>query len=83
MRQFELGWYDYAAANIPDVLKEIAESGDLSDDAKSKLDEAANGYKQTAGMTVCGRLGRLRSGLMTRESGRTWTSGLCPRHATG
>ena len=54
VRQFELGWYDYAAANIPDVLKEIAESGDLSDDAKSKLDEAANGYKQTAGMTVAG-----------------------------
>ena len=54
VRQFESGWYDYAAANIPDVLKEIAESGDLSDDTKEKLGEAAKGYKQTATMTVAG-----------------------------
>ena len=54
VRQFESGWYDYAAANVPDVLKEIAESGDLSDDAKAKLDEAAKGYKQTADMAVAG-----------------------------
>ena len=47
-------WYDYAAANIPDVLKEIAVSGDLSDDTKEKLGEAAKGYKQTATMTVAG-----------------------------
>ena len=52
VRQFESGWYDYAAANVPDVLKGIAESGDLSDDAREKLDEAAKGYKQTAGAAV-------------------------------
>ena len=48
VRAFELGWYDYVAANLPDVLKEIAESGDLSDESKSKLDDAVKGFKQTA-----------------------------------
>ena len=47
VREFEAQWHDYAAANIPDVLKSIAESGDLSDDDKAKLDEAAAGFKQT------------------------------------
>ena len=45
---FEAGWHEYAAANIPSVLQEIASSGDLSDEASKKLDEAAAGYKQTA-----------------------------------
>ncbi len=45
---FESGWHEYAAANIPDVLQEIASSDDLSDEAGKKLDEAAAGYKQTA-----------------------------------
>ncbi len=45
---FEVGWHEYAAANIPDVLEGIASSGDLSDEATAKLDEAAAGYKQTA-----------------------------------
>ena len=45
---FEAGWHEYAAANIPDVLEGIASSGDLSDEATAKLDEAATGYKQTA-----------------------------------
>ncbi|MCH7733755.1 MAG: F0F1 ATP synthase subunit alpha [Chloroflexi bacterium] len=47
---FESGWHEYAAANIPDVLGEIASSGDLSDEAGKKLDEAAAAYKQTAGL---------------------------------
>jgi F-type H+-transporting ATPase subunit alpha len=47
VRPFEAAWYDYAAANIPDVLKEIAESGQLSDGAKAKLDEAVKAFKQT------------------------------------
>jgi F-type H+-transporting ATPase subunit alpha len=45
---FEAGWHEYAAANIPDVLKEIAETGDLNDDSQKKLEDAVAGYKQTA-----------------------------------
>lgn len=45
---FESGWHEYAAANIPDVLEGIASSGELSDEASKKLDEASAGYKQTA-----------------------------------
>ena len=48
--RYEAGWHEYAAANIPDVLKDIAESGTMSDDARGKLDEAAIAYKQTAGI---------------------------------
>ena len=47
VREFEAQWHDYAAANLPDVLKSIAESGDLGDDDKAKLDEAAAAFKQT------------------------------------
>ena len=47
VRAFELAWYDYASANVPDVLKSIAESGELGDDDKVKLDEAVKGFKQT------------------------------------
>ncbi len=46
---FETRWHEYAAANVPDVLQGIAESGELSDDAASKLSEAAAGFKQAAG----------------------------------
>jgi F-type H+-transporting ATPase subunit alpha len=47
---FEQGWYDYAAANIPDVLKTIAEKLELSDDGRKRLDEAGKAFKQTANL---------------------------------
>lgn len=47
VRAFESAWYDYVSANIPDVLKSIAESGKLEDEDKAKLDEAVKGFKQT------------------------------------
>ncbi len=50
VRDFEAQWHDYAAANIPDVLKSIAESGDISDETKAKLDEAVAGFKQTVSL---------------------------------
>ena len=50
VREFEAQWHDYAAANIPDVLKSIAESGDVTDDDKAKLDEAAAAFKQTVSL---------------------------------
>jgi F-type H+-transporting ATPase subunit alpha len=50
VRDFEAQWHDYVAANLPDVLKSIAESGDLSDDDKAKLDEAVVAFKQTVNL---------------------------------
>ena len=50
VRAWEAQWHDYAAANIPDVLKSIAESGDLGDDDKTKLDEAVAAFKQTVSL---------------------------------
>jgi len=47
VRAFEAAWYDYVTANLPDVLKSIAESGELSDDSRAKLSEAVKGFKQT------------------------------------
>lgn len=47
VRAFEAAWYDYVSANLPDVLKSISESGELSDGDKEKLDEAVKGFKQT------------------------------------
>ncbi|MDP6824028.1 MAG: F0F1 ATP synthase subunit alpha [Dehalococcoidia bacterium] len=45
--EFEAGWHEYTAANIPDVLGEIAETGQLSDESRTKLSEAAAAFKQT------------------------------------
>lgn len=47
VRAFENAWYDYVSANLPDVLKSIAETGKLGDDDKAKLDDAVKGFKQT------------------------------------
>ena len=47
IRAFEAQWHDYAAANLPDVLKSIKDSGLLSDENKAKLDEAVAAFKQT------------------------------------
>lgn len=44
---FEAGWHQYTAANVPDVLAQISESGELSDDSRTKLSEAAGAFKQT------------------------------------
>src|SRR5690606_510913 len=45
--EFESRWYEYAAANIPDVLRDIAETGNLTDETQAKLDEAIKAFKQT------------------------------------
>jgi F-type H+-transporting ATPase subunit alpha len=45
--EFEAGWHEYTAANIPDVLGAIAESGELSDEQRTRLSEAAVAFKQT------------------------------------
>ena len=50
VRDFEAQWHDYVAANIPDVLKSMAESGDITDDNKAKLDEAVAAFKQTVSL---------------------------------
>jgi F-type H+-transporting ATPase subunit alpha len=47
--EFETGWYDFIAANIPDVMKDISESGELSDDSMKKMDGAIKTYKGTFG----------------------------------
>jgi F-type H+-transporting ATPase subunit alpha len=45
--EFEVGWHEYTAANMPEVLAEISETGELSDDSRTKLSEAAAAFKQT------------------------------------
>ena len=47
VRAFEAAWYDYVSANLPDVLKSIAESGELGEADGAKLAEAVKGFKQT------------------------------------
>ena len=48
VRDFEVQWYDYLAANLPELLAEINESGELSDEADSRLKDAVGAFKQTA-----------------------------------
>ncbi|MBT3555233.1 MAG: F0F1 ATP synthase subunit alpha [Chloroflexi bacterium] len=50
VRAWEAQWHDYAAANLPEVLKSIAASGELSDDDKVKLDEAVVAFQQTVSL---------------------------------
>jgi F-type H+-transporting ATPase subunit alpha len=50
VRSFEAQWHDYVSANLPDALKEIADSGELSDDNAKKLDEAVAAFKQTVSL---------------------------------
>ncbi|MBM3958627.1 MAG: F0F1 ATP synthase subunit alpha [SAR202 cluster bacterium] len=47
IRATEDAWHEYASANIPDVLKGIAETNQLSDDQRGKLDAAATAFKAT------------------------------------
>jgi F-type H+-transporting ATPase subunit alpha len=49
--EFEAAWHAYAAANIPDTLKAIAETGELSDESRAQLDEAAAAARQSGGFT--------------------------------
>ena len=44
---FESAWYEYAEMNVPGVLKDIRESGALSEESQKRLDEAVAAYKQT------------------------------------
>jgi F-type H+-transporting ATPase subunit alpha len=50
VRAWEAQWHDYAAANLPEVLKSIAASGELSDDDKVNLDEAVVAFQQTVSL---------------------------------
>jgi F-type H+-transporting ATPase subunit alpha len=50
VRSWEAQWHDYSSANLPDVLKSIAASGELSDDSKAKLDEAVVAFQQTVSL---------------------------------
>ena len=50
VRAWEAQWHDYAAANLPEVLKSIAASGELSDDDKVKLNEAVVAFQQTVSL---------------------------------
>ena len=50
VKSFESQWHDYVSANLPDALKEIADSGELSDDNAKKLDEAVAAFKQTVSL---------------------------------
>lgn len=47
IRSAEDAWHEYASANIPDVLKGIAETKQLSDEQRAKLDAAAKSFKAT------------------------------------
>ena len=49
---FEAQWYDYMAANLPDVLSAISDTGELSDENGDRLMEAVTAFKQTAGLVA-------------------------------
>jgi len=49
VKEFELGWYDYAESNMSEVLNSIKSSGDLSDDAKKTISEISSKYKKSMG----------------------------------
>ena len=49
MKEFELGWYDYAESNLSEVLNTIKSSGDLDDDSKKTISEISSKYKKSMG----------------------------------
>ena len=49
VKEFEMGWYDYAESNMSEVLNSIKSSGDLSDDAKKTISEISSKYKKSMG----------------------------------
>ena len=52
VREFESNWYDYVAANMPELLAEINESGELSDESGERLMEAVSAFKQTSDLVA-------------------------------
>ena len=49
VKEFEMGWYDYAESNMSEVLSTIKSSGELSDDAKKTVSEISSKYKKSMG----------------------------------
>ncbi len=49
VKEFEMGWYDYAESNMSEVLNTIKSSGELSDDAKKTISEISSKYKKSMG----------------------------------
>jgi F-type H+-transporting ATPase subunit alpha len=49
VKEFEMGWYDYAESNMSEVLSTIKSSGELSDDAKKTISEISSKYKKSMG----------------------------------
>lgn len=47
VREFELGLYDYADNNYPQVLKDIKEKGELTDELNEQLTQLIKDYKDT------------------------------------
>ena len=52
IQEFESQFYDYMAANLPELLAEINESGELSDEAAGQLMDAVEAFKQTADLAA-------------------------------
>jgi len=49
VKEFELGWYDYAESNLSEVLNTIKSSGNLDDDSKKTISEISSKYKKSMG----------------------------------
>jgi F-type H+-transporting ATPase subunit alpha len=49
VKEFEMGWYDYAESNMSEVLNTIKSSGELSDDAKKTISAISSKYKKSMG----------------------------------
>ena len=45
VRDFESQWYDYMAANMPELLANISETGELTDEAAGQLMDAVSGVQ--------------------------------------
>jgi F-type H+-transporting ATPase subunit alpha len=52
VKEFEMGWYDYAESNMSEVLNTIKSSGELSDDAKKTISEISSKYKNSMGFII-------------------------------
>jgi F-type H+-transporting ATPase subunit alpha len=47
VRRYEKEWHEYVNANLPDIMREISETGELSDENQQALDEAVKAFKST------------------------------------
>jgi F-type H+-transporting ATPase subunit alpha len=45
--RYEKDWHEYVNANLPDIMREISETGELSDENQQALDEAVKAFKST------------------------------------